>query len=123
MLYFCNNPINHLPVFFLLSEKGRFLAIDLGGANFRILLITLGPEKSKCRVESRVYAFPEEKMQGTADEVSTDVHKNPSLHKMYIFNIACSGGRVLITKKTKKVCKRVSVHKFLAQQVDTISFN
>lgn len=53
----------------LFSEKGSFLAIDLGGVNFRILQVILGPEKSKCKVDSRIYAFPEEKMTGSADEV------------------------------------------------------
>ncbi|XP_065216234.1 hexokinase-like [Planococcus citri] len=49
------------------DETGKFLAIDFGGANFRILVITLEKGRSY-KVDSRTYVFPDEKLEGNADE-------------------------------------------------------
>ncbi|XP_068217429.1 hexokinase type 2 isoform X3 [Palaemon carinicauda] len=46
------------------KEKGRFLALDLGGTNFRVLLIQLGEE---CSMDSRIYAVPQPIMVGSGD--------------------------------------------------------
>ncbi|KAK7085171.1 hypothetical protein SK128_015715 [Halocaridina rubra] len=46
------------------KEKGRFLALDLGGTNFRVLLIQLG---EKCSMDSRIYAVPQPIMVGSGD--------------------------------------------------------
>ncbi|XP_042862101.1 hexokinase type 2-like isoform X1 [Penaeus japonicus] len=46
------------------KEKGRFLALDLGGTNFRVLLIELG---DKCTMESRIYAVPQPIMIGPGE--------------------------------------------------------
>ncbi|XP_066949434.1 hexokinase type 2 isoform X4 [Macrobrachium rosenbergii] len=46
------------------KEKGRFLALDLGGTNFRVLLIQLG---EKCSMDSRIYAVPQPIMVGPGD--------------------------------------------------------
>ncbi|XP_050731247.1 hexokinase type 2-like isoform X2 [Eriocheir sinensis] len=46
------------------KEKGRFLALDLGGTNFRVLLIELG---DKCTMDSRIYAVPQPVMVGPGD--------------------------------------------------------
>ncbi|XP_045623070.1 hexokinase type 2 isoform X2 [Procambarus clarkii] len=46
------------------KEKGRFLALDLGGTNFRVLLIELG---DKCTMDSRIYAVPQPIMVGPGD--------------------------------------------------------
>lgn len=43
------------------KEKGRFLALDLGGTNFRVLLIQLGEKNS---MDSRIYAVPQDIMIG-----------------------------------------------------------
>lgn len=48
-------------------EHGRFLALDLGGTNFRVLLIQLG---SKCTMDSRIYAVPQPIMVGHGEGVS-----------------------------------------------------
>lgn len=55
--------------FFLLSfaERGKFLALDLGGTNFRVLLITL-TEKSY-DMKSKIYAIPQEIMIGSGEQV------------------------------------------------------
>jgi len=43
------------------------MALDLGGTNFRVLLIELNGEEF--HVESEIYAVPEEIMHGTGDQV------------------------------------------------------
>ena len=45
------------------NEKGNFLALDLGGTNFRVLLITLDGENSD--MKSEIYAIPQNIMVGT----------------------------------------------------------
>lgn len=50
------------------TEKGRFLALDLGGTNFRVLLIEIdGPHFD---MESEIYAVPQEVMLGSGQQVS-----------------------------------------------------
>ncbi|KAK4290032.1 hypothetical protein Pmani_037051 [Petrolisthes manimaculis] len=46
------------------KENGRFLALDLGGTKFRVLLIELG---DKCSMDSRIYAVPQPIMIGPGD--------------------------------------------------------
>ncbi|KAK8722199.1 hypothetical protein OTU49_012319 [Cherax quadricarinatus] len=46
------------------KEEGRFLALDLGGTNFRVLLIEFS---SKCRMDSKIYAVPQPIMVGPGD--------------------------------------------------------
>lgn len=45
------------------TEVGKFLALDLGGTNFRTLLIELGA--NKCDMQSKVFAVPHEIMTGS----------------------------------------------------------
>lgn len=40
------------------TEKGKFLALDLGGSNFRVLLIGKTPPSFSCRVWSFHFTFP-----------------------------------------------------------------
>ena len=49
------------------TEKGHYLALDLGGTNFRVLLITL--EGHKVMMENEIYPIPENIMIGTGAEV------------------------------------------------------
>lgn len=54
------------------SEKGHFLALDLGGTNFRVLLIKLqGDHKSDMR--SKIYQIPQGIMHGSGTQVDTFV--------------------------------------------------
>ncbi|XP_064465659.1 hexokinase-2-like [Ornithodoros turicata] len=49
------------------SEHGTFLALDLGGTNFRVLLINIkGDEFS---MQNEIYAVPQEIMLGTGEEL------------------------------------------------------
>ena len=56
--------------FFFISsvEKGKFLALDLGGTNFRVLLIELGEHIS--HMESKIFAVPQSVMLGPGTGVS-----------------------------------------------------
>ena len=48
------------------NETGRFLALDLGGTNFRVLLVTIG-ENKEFSMESKIFAIPKEIMIGTGN--------------------------------------------------------
>ncbi|XP_047116155.1 hexokinase type 2 [Schistocerca piceifrons] len=45
------------------KEQGKFLALDLGGTNFRVLIIEL--EGEKFHMDSKIYAIPQSIMLGT----------------------------------------------------------
>lgn len=49
------------------TEQGKFLALDLGGTNFRILMVDL--DVGKCDLTSDIYAIAHELMVGTGQEL------------------------------------------------------
>lgn len=49
------------------TEQGRFLALDLGGTNFRVLIIELSADHFD--MKNRVFPIPQEKMIGSGDEL------------------------------------------------------
>ncbi|XP_014219036.1 hexokinase type 2 [Copidosoma floridanum] len=49
------------------TEKGNFLALDLGGTNFRVLLITLDGQNFD--MKSKIYAIPQSLMLGTGRQL------------------------------------------------------
>lgn len=50
------------------TEKGDFLALDLGGTNFRVLLIKLNGKEAE--MSGKMYRVPESVMKGTGVAVS-----------------------------------------------------
>lgn len=56
--------------FFSTTEKGKFLALDLGGTNFRVLLVKIRSGRKSVRMYNKIFAIPLEIMQGTGEEVS-----------------------------------------------------
>ncbi|KAL0964684.1 hypothetical protein UPYG_G00327530 [Umbra pygmaea] len=52
------------------TERGKFLALDLGGTNFRVLVVKIrnGIRKS-VRMYNKIYSIPLEIMQGTGEEL------------------------------------------------------
>ncbi len=48
-------------------EEGDFLALDLGGTNFRVLLVTL--KGSTVKMENKIYPIAEEMMLGPGSKV------------------------------------------------------
>ncbi|KAM9475640.1 hexokinase-4 [Clarias gariepinus] len=52
------------------SEVGDFLALDLGGTNFRVMLVIVGEDEErgwKVETKHRMYSIPEDAMTGTAE--------------------------------------------------------
>lgn len=53
------------------AENGDFLALDLGGTNFRVLLVKIRSGKRRTvEMHNKIYAIPIEVMQGTGEEVA-----------------------------------------------------
>jgi len=55
----------------LSAERGSFLALDLGGTNFRVLLITVG-DNEEAEMQSTIYVISQELMTGPGDQVILD---------------------------------------------------
>uniref|UniRef100_A0A4W2HXP4 Hexokinase-2 n=1 Tax=Bos indicus x Bos taurus TaxID=30522 RepID=A0A4W2HXP4_BOBOX len=52
------------------TENGDFLALDLGGTNFRVLLVKIrSGKKRSVEMHNKIYAIPIEIMQGTGEEL------------------------------------------------------
>uniref|UniRef100_A0A673B1W6 Hexokinase-2 n=1 Tax=Sphaeramia orbicularis TaxID=375764 RepID=A0A673B1W6_9TELE len=55
------------------TENGDFLALDLGGTNFRVLLVKIRSGKRRTvEMHNKIYAIPIEVMQGTGEEVPAE---------------------------------------------------
>ena len=57
--------VQHLPTG---KEEGKFLALDLGGTNFRVLVIDIEKDK-KFVMESKVFAISREVMEGSGEQL------------------------------------------------------
>lgn len=58
-----------------LTEKGKYLALDLGGTNFRVLLVKIrSGRRRSVRMYNKIFAIPLEIMQGTGEEVTYKEH-------------------------------------------------
>lgn len=56
----------------VLTEVGDFLALDLGGTNFRVMLVKVGEDEEgswKVETKKQMYSIPEDAMTGTAEMV------------------------------------------------------
>uniref|UniRef100_A0A2K5XIB0 Hexokinase-2 n=1 Tax=Mandrillus leucophaeus TaxID=9568 RepID=A0A2K5XIB0_MANLE len=67
-------PVKMLPTYVCATpdgtEKGDFLALDLGGTNFRVLLVRVRNGKwGGVEMHNKIYAIPQEVMHGTGDEL------------------------------------------------------
>nr|XP_061796336.1 hexokinase-1-like isoform X5 [Nerophis lumbriciformis] len=52
------------------TENGDFLALDLGGTNFRVLMVKIRSGKKRTvEMHNKIYAIPLEVMQGTGEEL------------------------------------------------------
>lgn len=61
------NIVYVLPIFSP-SERGKFLALDLGGTNFRVLIIHLKGEH-EFEMQSKIYAVPQNIMLGSGEQL------------------------------------------------------
>lgn len=58
------------PWVLLLAEKGDFLALDLGGTNFRVLHVRVVEEEQKVlKMDSQICTIPKEMMLGPGEKV------------------------------------------------------
>ncbi|XP_006880884.1 PREDICTED: hexokinase-2 [Elephantulus edwardii] len=67
-------PVKMLPTYVCATpdgtEKGEFLALDLGGTNFRVLLVRVRNGKRRgVEMHNKIYSIPQEVMHGTGDEL------------------------------------------------------
>ncbi|KAK3095458.1 hypothetical protein FSP39_014927 [Pinctada imbricata] len=66
------------------SEEGDILALDLGGTNFRVLLISLNGQEVK--MESKIYVIPQQIMLGSGtqlfDHIAECIYKFMKDHKL-----------------------------------------
>ncbi|XP_062307276.1 hexokinase-2 isoform X2 [Osmerus eperlanus] len=52
------------------TERGDYLALDLGGTNFRVLLVRVrGGKRRSVEMHNKIYAIPQDTMQGTGEEL------------------------------------------------------
>lgn len=57
-----------------MTEKGDFIALDLGGSNFRILRVKVTQDKKQpVQMESQVYDTPDDIIHGTGTRVNTSL--------------------------------------------------
>ncbi|XP_030231933.1 hexokinase-1 isoform X6 [Gadus morhua] len=68
------SPVKMLPAYVYRTpdgtEHGNYLALDLGGTNFRVLLVKIRSGLSRSvRLYNKIYAIPLEVMQGTGEEL------------------------------------------------------
>ena len=54
---------------FHITEEGEFLALDLGGTNFRVLLVRLKND-NEVKMESETYLIDQELMVGKGENVN-----------------------------------------------------
>ena len=74
---------------FFFEEKGHFLALDLGGTHFRVLLVKVSCNgKQNVEMESQIYAIPEEIMRGSGSEVR-DAKPQSFLKFGLVFSARC----------------------------------
>lgn len=68
------------------TERGKYLALDLGGTNFRVLVVKIRTGmRNSVRMYNKIYAIPLEIMQGTGEEVKHyEQKKNQSFWCNYI---------------------------------------
>uniref|UniRef100_A0A3Q3RAN8 Phosphotransferase n=1 Tax=Monopterus albus TaxID=43700 RepID=A0A3Q3RAN8_MONAL len=67
-------PVKMLPTFVRATpdgtEKGDFLALDLGGTNFRVLYVRVMEEEQKVlKMDSQICAIPQDIMRGTGEQL------------------------------------------------------
>ncbi|XP_029294995.1 hexokinase-4 isoform X1 [Cottoperca gobio] len=65
--YVCSTPEGSVCI---LTEVGDFLALDLGGTNFRVMLVKVGEDEEmswKVETKNQMYSIPEDAMTGTAE--------------------------------------------------------
>jgi hypothetical protein len=67
---------------FVFAECGQFLALDLGGTNFRVLLVTL--KGQEVTMDSKIFLIPQSIMLGTGAQVGLTVVFRGYYHRFLV---------------------------------------
>ena len=66
------------------KEQGKFLSLDLGGTNFRVIFMELTEDK-EFMMDSKIYAIPQQIMVGPGDQLFDHIAKS-DLH-IHVWNL------------------------------------
>jgi len=96
--------VNHLPDG---REEGCFIALDLGGTNFRVLLVDMQPNNDDpILMDSQIYRIPKECMTGTGEQLFDHIATcmsdfiirmglaDKKMHCGFTFSFPCSQHRI-----------------------------
>lgn len=90
-------------IFSNLTEKGDFLALDLGGSNFRILRVKVTQDKKQpVQMESLVYETPEDIIHGSGTQVNNTTKHHQKTNQNTLKNTT---KQTQTQKKTSKLPK------------------
>lgn len=74
------------------TEKGDFIALDLGGSNFRILRVKVTQDKKQpVQMESQVYQTPDDIIHGSGSRVTTSPESVPTFLDPHVTSGASGG--------------------------------
>lgn len=80
------------------AEKGDFIALDLGGSNFRILRVKVTQDKKQpVQMESQVYETPDDIVHGSGSRVKRRPSPEPSRFRTFS-DLCVSGGEQLVQR-------------------------
>jgi hexokinase len=71
-------------------ERGKFLALDLGGTNFRVLLIHLKGDDD-FEMQSKIYAIPQSIMLGSGTQLFDHIAECLANFIKVKFKLICGG--------------------------------
>ena len=72
----------------VIKETGDYLALDLGGTNFRVLLITL--KGSTVDMKNKIYPISQDLMTGTGTQVTSSCVCFVSVRLVWYIDIFCT---------------------------------
>ncbi|VDK32514.1 unnamed protein product [Taenia asiatica] len=116
------------------EEKGQFLALDLGGTNYRVLLVTLAGDGQHPKIDERTYAIPQKTMLGTSKELFGYIAstlqnflkryglENQSLPLGFTFSFPCEQhalDKSILVRWTKGFNVKDAVHSDVAKLLQT----
>ena len=78
-------PYNPVSLLLSFSERGKFLALDLGGTNFRVLMVQINYRDVD--IQSKTYLIPQRIMLGTGTQVERHLLFNSQFAQPIFFSI------------------------------------
>lgn len=87
------------------TERGKFLALDLGGTNFRVLIIHLKGE-NEFTMQSKIYAIPQNIMLGSGIQLFDHIAECLS-NFMKVMSSKIDSISIRINKKKIRLCHSI----------------